>query len=122
MQVDDQKIKFSDLKADLFIFNQKRKWLTKHDPKGLAEAISIEASELLEIFLWLDKKEASVKFNEEQFQERVREELADVIIYCFNFAINSKLDIVSLLYEKMEKNALKYPENQDEDIFSKEQS
>ena len=110
MSLKDYQVTLADIKKELKIFNDKRAWLKYHDPKGLAEAISIEAAELLEIFLWLDRKESSYKMSEKIFQERVREELADVMIYCLNFALNSELDITELIYEKMKKNALKYPE------------
>lgn len=110
MNLKDNQVTLADIKSELKIFNDKRDWLKDHDPKGLAEAISIEAAELLEIFLWLDRKEASDKIAESFFQERVREELADVMIYCLNFALNSELDVSELIHEKLQKNALKYPE------------
>ena len=82
-------------------FNQERDWDQFHNGKDLALAISIEANELLECFLWKDPENANI--------EKIREELADVLNYAFQMADKYNLDIKDIMLEKLEANALKYP-------------
>ena len=71
------------------------------NPKDLAIAISLEASELLEAFLWKKPEEANV--------EKVKEELADVINYSLLLASKYDLDIYQIVMDKLRRNAEKYP-------------
>lgn len=82
-------------------FTQERDWDQFHDGKNLALALSIEAAELNEAFLW--KKAEEVKI------EKVREELADVINYALLMADKYHLDVKEIVLEKLQKNAEKYP-------------
>ena len=82
-------------------FNQERDWDQFHNGKDLALAISIEANELLECFLWKDPENAKI--------EKIREELADVLNYAFQMADKYNLDIKDIMLEKLKANALKYP-------------
>lgn len=82
-------------------FNQERDWDQFHNGKDLALAISIEANELLECFLWKDSENAKI--------EKIREELADVLNYAFQMADKYNLDIKDIMLEKLKANALKYP-------------
>ena len=54
-------------------FRDKRNWAQFHNPKDLALGLSIEAAELNELFLWKKPEEAD--------PARVREELADILIF-----------------------------------------
>ena len=82
-------------------FTQDRDWDQFHNPKDLAIALSIEASELLEVFLWKDPSQVNV--------EQVKEELADVFNYAFLLASKMNLDVQQIVEAKIEKNAEKYP-------------
>lgn len=82
-------------------FNQERDWDQFHNGKDLAIAISLEANELLECFLWKSPEDAK--------PEKIREELADVLNYAFQMADKYHLDIKEIMLEKLKKNALKYP-------------
>ena len=82
-------------------FTQGRDWDQFHNGKDLAIALSIEANELLESFLWKSPEEAK--------PEKIREELADVLNYAFQMADKYNLDIKEIMLEKLEKNAQKYP-------------
>jgi NTP pyrophosphatase (non-canonical NTP hydrolase) len=82
-------------------FRDERDWGEFHDPKNLAICLSVEAAELLEVFLW--------KNNDEIDEERVKEELADVFYSAFLLADAFKLDIGRIVGEKLKKNAKKYP-------------
>lgn len=82
-------------------FVDQRDWDQFHNPKDLALALSIEAAELNEAFLWKKAEEAK--------PEKVKEELADVIIYALLLARKYGLDIPTIVKEKLERNAAKYP-------------
>lgn len=85
---------------DIRQFNIDRDWDKFHAPNHLAKSIVIEAAELLECFQWN---------NEEYDKQAVCDELADVMIYCIQFADVLDVDIKTIIEEKMKKNALKYP-------------
>lgn len=89
------------LQKEALAFRDARDWAQFHNAKDLAAGLSIEASELLECFLWKDAKSAD--------PEKVREELADVLVYALILAHEAKIDIASAIREKLAKNALKYP-------------
>ena len=105
-----QQKRMSDLKELLSLlekFRDERDWGQFHDSKNLALALSIEAAELNELFLW--KKESE---SEAVDQERLREELADVFAYAIMLAGRHGLDVSEIVKEKIVKNALKYPVEQ----------
>lgn len=89
------------IQAELRKFNREREWDQFHNGKDLAIAISIEAGELLEAFLWKSPEDAKA--------EKVREELADVLNYAFQMADRYGFDIQEIMLEKIRKNAEKYP-------------
>jgi NTP pyrophosphatase (non-canonical NTP hydrolase) len=82
-------------------FRDERDWAQFHNPKDLALALSIEASELLELFLWKAAEQADA--------DKVKEELADVFAYAFMLADKYGLDVAQIMQDKLAKNRLKYP-------------
>lgn len=81
-------------------FTEDRDWDRFHSPANLAKSISIEAGELLECFQW----------DEENYKlDDVKDELADVIVYCVDMVQKLDLDIDELVNLKMDKNEAKYP-------------
>ncbi len=82
-------------------FNIDRDWDQFHNGKDLAIGLSVEASELLECFLWKNPEDASL--------DKIREELADVLNYAFQMADKYNLDIKQIMLDKIQKNAEKYP-------------
>jgi len=82
-------------------FRDERNWEQFHNSKDLALAISIEAAELLELFLW--------KESEDFDREKLNEELADILTFCLLLADKHKLDIGKIISDKIKKNAEKYP-------------
>ena len=92
---------FDEMKRILRAFNEERDWDQFHNGKDLALALSIEASELLEVFLWKKPEEANI--------EKIKEELADVLNYAFQMADKYNLDIQAIMKEKLAMNAEKYP-------------
>lgn len=85
-------------------FRDERDWKQFHNPKDLAISIVLEASELLEIFQWSGSDTAP-----EGRRDKVEEELADVLLYCFLMADREGLDIEEIMRKKMVRNAEKYP-------------
>ncbi len=85
-------------------FRDERDWAQFHDSKNLATAISIEAAELNEVFLWKD-----VKASEEVDKEKIKEELADVFAYALLLAEKHNLDVKQIVLDKIAQNAQKYP-------------
>lgn len=91
----------------LIEFRKERDWEQFHDPKNLAEAISIEAGELLELFLW-KTTEQSCELSEQDIN-RLKEEMADILIFLVYLADAFNIDLFSAAFDKIEKNELKYP-------------
>jgi NTP pyrophosphatase (non-canonical NTP hydrolase) len=90
-------------------FRDDRDWKQFHDPRSLATALSIEASELLEHFNWKDRA-AVEKYLEDPIQaEEVRDEVADVFVYLLELADILKIDLEDAAQRKMDKNERKYP-------------
>ena len=85
-------------------FRDERNWEQFHNAKDLAVALSIEASELNELFLW--KSPAETGNIEREF---VADELADVLMYALLLADRFKFDVKEIILDKIKKNALKYP-------------
>ena len=82
-------------------FRDDRDWKQFHNPKDLAVALSIEAGELLEAFLW--------KAPEAADPEKVKEELADVLAYALLLSDAYGFDVQKIVLEKIERNEAKYP-------------
>lgn len=81
-------------------FSEDRDWDQFHSPANLAKSISIEANELLECFQWDD---------DNYDLDHVKEELADVIVYCQDMLDKLGLDVDEIVNQKMEQNEKKYP-------------
>lgn len=86
---------------NLLRFRNERDWEQFHNAKDLALALSIEANELLELFLWKKAEEAD--------PARVREELADVLAYAFLLADKYGFDVKEMVLDKIAQNEQKYP-------------
>jgi NTP pyrophosphatase (non-canonical NTP hydrolase) len=96
--------KYNKIIEELIQFSNDRDWEQFHDSKNLALAISLEAAELNELFLW--KKDDEV---ENINKERLKEEIADILSFTFLLAEKHNLDVFEIVSEKIKKNAQKYP-------------
>ena len=85
-------------------FRDERGWAAYHNEKDLAISISLEANELLENFQWKTSEEAVA-----ESMQNIKEEMADVFIYLLQLADKLNIDLEEEAFEKMKKNALKYP-------------
>lgn len=92
------------LTEKLIQFRNERDWEQFHDSKNLAVALSLEASELLELFLWT--KDGKLP---EGKNDKLKEEVADIFAYLLLIAEKHELDLEQITLEKIAKNAAKYP-------------
>ena len=101
------KDRLAALSAAVDAFARARAWDRFHTPKNLAMALSVEASELAEIFQWLTP--AQSRRLKGRAREHLEEELADVFLYLLRLAGRYRVDLVEAGYAKMKKNSAKYP-------------
>lgn len=90
-----------EITTALINFRNERDWEQFHNSKDLAVAISVEANELLEAFLW--------KNSEEVKGEKIKEELADIFAFAFLLAQKHGFNVKEMVLEKIKSNAEKYP-------------
>ncbi len=95
------------VKKKILNFRNKRDWAQFHDPKNLAEALSIEAGELLENYLWKTTEQSRNLFPEEL--KNVKEELADIFIFLTYLSEEYKIDLLSEVEKKIALNEARYP-------------
>lgn len=108
--VADEDTLIADLKKSVSEFVNERDWEKFHNPKDLAISLSIESGELLELFQW--KNQDDIDIRKEDVADRVREELADVVIYALSLANATNIDISEAVLGKIKKNEDKYPVNE----------
>ncbi len=97
----DAETTIEELKQLVVAFRDERGWGKHHTPKNLAMSIAIEAAELMEVLQW----DEYTKRN----QEKIADELADVLIYCYNLADVTGIDIATAFKSKLERAKEKYP-------------
>ena len=90
-----------ELRKAIVQFTKERDWDQFHNGKDLALALSIEAAELNEAFLWKDAKDVNV--------DKVKEELADIFNYAILLADKYDLDVKQIVLDKIKRNAENYP-------------
>ncbi|MCB9663337.1 MAG: nucleotide pyrophosphohydrolase [Alphaproteobacteria bacterium] len=96
-----------ELQAKVRAFSDARDWARFHSPRNLAMALSVEAAELLELFLW-SADDGPQPLNPER-APRVSEEAADVLLCLLNLAERAGIDLAAALEAKLEGAARKYP-------------
>ena len=98
----------TEVMAEVLEFRRKRDWEQFHKPKELAAAITVEASELLEVFQWKTHEEVARLLGSPS-RERVTDEIADVVILLSYLCHDLGLDVNEAVREKLRKNEAKYP-------------
>jgi len=88
-------------------FSSERDWDQFHNPKNIAMALSVETAELVEIFQWLDAKQALNL--DESTQEHLKEEVADIAVYLLRICMSYDINLEEAIVSKMKKNEIKYP-------------
>ena len=90
-------------------FSDKRNWDQFHNPKNLSMALSVEVSELVEIFQWLDNDQSQLNKLNDKTLKWIKEEIADIFIYTLRIADKINIDIEKSIYDKIKINEDKYP-------------
>jgi NTP pyrophosphatase (non-canonical NTP hydrolase) len=106
---DDRSTTVQELRDLVQQFVDERDWRQFHSPKNLAMSAAIEAAELMEHFQWLEAESSREVVNDQAKMTKIGEELADVLSYCLALANTLGLDVSTILRDKMQKNAAKYP-------------
>lgn len=96
-----------DLTAEIRAFRDARDWLQFHNPKELAVAITAEAGELLQHFVWQDAAQSERRVTERKAE--IESEIADVAILLFELADNSGIDLAAAMRGKLARNEERYP-------------
>ncbi|WP_093798560.1 nucleotide pyrophosphohydrolase [Streptomyces sp. Wb2n-11] len=108
------------LQRRLAQFAAARGWGPYHTPKNLAVALSVEASELLEIFQWLTPEESARVMEDPRSAHRVTDEVADVLAYLLQFSEVLGIDVLAALAAKIDRNELRFPAPETTDCHSPE--
>jgi dCTP diphosphatase len=95
------------LTAEIRAFRDARDWLQFHNPKELAVAITAEAGELLQHFVWQSHRQSDRRLVERR--EAIADEIADVAILLFELADNSGIDLAAAMRAKLARNEARYP-------------
>lgn len=107
--MDDTQMTIDEIRKKIVLFWKERGWDKGENAKDLVMALSIEASELMEIFQWLHSDKAdSVKDDAKEFQH-LKEEIADVFWYLIRICEHFQIDLTKAVEDKAVKNAIKYP-------------
>lgn len=104
------------LKEQYANFKEKRDWEKFHQPKNIAMSISIESSELMELFQWKDNISIEKIKQDEELMKGIREELADIILYSLSMAQRLDIDIEKAVLEKLDENRERFDEETAEEI------
>lgn len=100
---------FAALTQEIRQFVDERDWAQFHDPKSVFIALTGEVGEIAELLQWLPADEAAERLSEPAINERLGEELADVLIYLMRLADVTGVDLRTAAQQKIRKNAEKYP-------------
>ncbi len=97
-----------ELRDAVLAFRDARDWAQFHTLKDLAAGLSIEAGELQELLLWKSNGETE-QFQKTDGHDRLKEELADCMIFILYIANHLDVDLADAVYAKLKHNELKYP-------------
>ena len=97
----------AELTAEIRAFRDARDWLQFHAPKELAVAISAEAGELLQHFVWQNPQQSEQRARDRR--EEIADEIADVVILAFELADNMQINLAEAMRAKLSRNELRYP-------------
>ncbi|HYD03238.1 MAG TPA: nucleotide pyrophosphohydrolase [Alphaproteobacteria bacterium] len=105
----DRVTTIEELKEMTESFCKSLDWNKFNNPRNVASSLSVEANELLEIFLWRDEKELDSFFDDPVKREKIEHELADVMFAVLTFSYMYNIDLSETFRKKMEHNRKKYP-------------
>lgn len=109
LQMNDADTCLQEIKDRALAFTEARDWEQFHSPKNLSMAISAEAAELMEHFLWQSPEQSREDARSDKLKAKVEEELADIFLFAIQFANMTGIDISAAIEAKMRRNGEKYP-------------
>ncbi len=101
----------------ILAFRDARNWKQFNNPKDCAISLSLEASELLELFQWVDKND--LESHIQKNKKDIEKELADVLYWIVLMSHDLDIDILEALNNKMDENEGKYPVDKSKDSYAK---
>ena len=102
-------LNFEDLAVRLKKFADARDWEKFHTPKNLAMALSVEVSELAEIFQWMTAEESANVMGDQNSADAVKDELADIALYLVRLSSILKVDLLAEAKAKIDRNEKRFP-------------
>ena len=102
-------LNFEDLAVRLKKFADARDWEKFHTPKNLAMALSVEVSELIEIFQWMTAEESANVMKDQKSADAVKDELADIALYLVRLSSILKVDLLAEANAKIDRNEKRFP-------------
>lgn len=105
-------INLTTIEEKLLEFGRERNWQQYHSVKNLTMALSVETSELLEIFQWMTEAESDLVGHDVKKMQKVKDEIADIASYMFLITAKLNIDLEQAIKEKILKNDAKYPVEQ----------
>lgn len=102
-------IDLEKLNNDILQFVTERDWEQFHSVKNLSMAMSVEASELMELFQWMTEEDSNNIKNDPKNLSKLEDEVADVFVYLMRILHKTDIDLEKAVRQKMKKNAEKYP-------------
>ena len=102
-------LNFEDLAVRLKKFADARDWEKFHTPKNLAMALSVEVSELAEIFQWMTAEESANVMKDQKSADAVKDELADIALYLVHLSAILKVDLLAEANSKIDRNEKRFP-------------
>ena len=101
-------LNFEDLAVRLKKFADARDWEKFHTPKNLAMALSVEVSELSEIFQWMTAEESANVMKDQKSADAVKDELADIALYLVRLSSILKVDLLAEANAKIDRNEKRF--------------
>ncbi len=114
----DAKQNIKGLREDVAKFIKERQWTKYHVPKDLSMAIAIEASELMELFLWKQLSATDI-VKDRNIKEKIGDEIADIFIYLLSLVNALDFDLSDVVSKKITKNEAKYPSTEFQGNYEK---
>ena len=105
----DEPLDVAKLQHRLAEFAAARDWQQYHTPKNLVSALSVEASELVEIFQWLTPEQSSRVMADPDTAHKVTDEVADVLSYLLQLCEDLDIDTLAALAAKIDRNEKRFP-------------
>ena len=102
-------LNLEDLVVRLKKFADARDWEKFHTPKNLAMALSVEVSELVEIFQWMTAEESENVMSDQKSADAVKDELADIALYLVRLSSILKVDLLAEANAKIDRNEKRFP-------------